>query len=604
MVLSKKISMPDEMRQIVSRYSRPFIAVALLSVLLNILVLGGSVYMMLVYDSVLPSHSLSTLSGLFLMLVVVYAFQGIFDFLRMRILGHIANSFDKALSHRIQRAMGDAALVGGQVSDDGLAPMRDLESIRSFLSGKGPTTLIDLPWIAFFIGILMLLHPWLGIAALLGGILLVGLTVVANRLTKEPTARLASLSATRNAQTEMHIRQIETLSALGMRDRMLDRWQQINTRYLAENRQLGSQVGILGSVSQMGRMLLQSVILTIGAVLVIEGDASGGVIFAASLLSARALAPVDQAIANWRQLASARLGWVRLCALIENVPPHCSPQTLLPTPCRDLEVQQLFVSPPGSQRRTLAGVTFKLKAGDGLGIIGPSAAGKSTLVRAILGLWKADHGDVRLDSATLDQWPQDISGKFVGYLPQTIDLIDGTIAENISRFTASPSSEDVISAAQAAGVHDMIVRLPESYDTRVGRAGLQLSGGQQQRIALARALYGDPFLIVLDEPNSNLDTEGDAALERAITTARMRGAIVVVVSHRPSILANLNLTLVLRDGKVEAFGRREDILRRASAAQNPSSPQLQKEGDAKQLGTPSSRRNGGASITPNRESAA
>lgn len=604
MVLSKNISMPDEMRVIVSRYRRPFTAVALLSALLNVLVLGGSGYMMLVYDSVLPSHSLSTLSGLFVMLVVVYAFQGTFDFLRMRILGHIANSFDKALSHRIQRAMGDSALAGRPIADDGLAPMRDLESIRSFLSGKGPSTLIDLPWIAFFIAILMLLHPWLGIAALLGGALLVGLTLVANRITKEPTTRLAALSAARNAQSEMQIRQIETLSALGMRDRMLDRWQQINMRYLVENRRLGSQVGILGSISQMGRMLLQSIILTIGAVLVIKGDASGGVIFASSLLSARALAPVDQAIANWRQLASARLGWMRLCALIENVPPHRAPQTLLPAPCSDLEVQQLFVTPPGSTRRTLVGVSFSLKAGDGLGIIGPSAAGKSTLVRAMLGLWQADHGDVRLDGATLDQWPGEFAGTFVGYLPQTIDLIDGTIAENISRFAAAPSSEAVVSAAQAAGVHDMIVRLPESYETRVGRAGIQLSGGQQQRIALARALYGDPFLVVLDEPNSNLDTEGDAALERAITRARMRGAIVVVVSHRPSILANLNLTLVLRDGKAEAFGRREDILRRALTTKTSSAPPLQNDIAAPGSAITGSSRSRTGTTIPDRESAA
>lgn len=565
MLRSHKLSMPDEMRRIVSRYRGPFLTVVLLSALLNVLVLGGSIYMMLVYDSVLPSHSVATLFGLLVMLVVVYAFQGGFDFLRARILSHIANSFDKALSHRVQRAIGDSTLNGTQPPGDGLGPMRDLESIRSFLSGKGPATLIDLPWIAFFIGILMLLHPWIGLTALIGGALLVGLTVVANRVTREPTARLAALSAARNAQTELQLRHVETLTAMGMRDRMLDRWEQTNRAYLAEHRALGRWVGLLGGASQIGRMLLQSLILTVGALLVIDGRASGGVIFASSMLSARALAPVDQAIANWRQFAAARLGWRNLCTLLSAVPPARSAQTVLPAPQRELQVQQLFVSPPGSGRHTVKGLEFQLEAGDGLGIIGPSAAGKSSLVRALLGLWKPDHGTVRLDGATLDQWPNDLLGASIGYLPQTIDLFSGTIAENISRFASNPSSEAIIAAAEAAGVHDMIVRLPDGYDTRVGVAGEQLSGGQQQRIALARALYGDPFLLLLDEPNSNLDAQGDAALGRAIVAARLRGAIVVIVSHRPSALSNVNLMLFMRDGRMEAFGQREDVLRRVTA---------------------------------------
>lgn len=565
MLRSQKMNTPEELRQIVRRYRGSFLTVALISGLLNMLVLGGSIYMMLVYDSVLPSHSIPTLFGLLGMLVIVYAFQGVFDYTRSSLLGHIANSFDRALSHRIQRAMGDNALRGMQPSNDGLSPMRDLESIRHFVSSRGLTTLIDLPWIPFFIGILMLLHPWIGLTALVGGALLVSLTIVANRVTRGPTARIAALSAQRNAQTELQIRRAETLTALGMRGRMLARWEQTNRHYLAEHRMLARWVGTLGGVSHIGRTLLQSIILTVGAMLVIDGKASGGVIFASSILTARALAPVDQAIANWRQLAAARLGWNRLCELLATTPQPQENATRLPAPQLMLQVGQLFVTPPGGTERTVKGVDFSLKAGDGLAIIGPSAAGKSSLVRALLGLWKADHGDVRLDGATIDQWPMDRLGAAIGYLPQSVDLFTGTIAENISRFAESPASETVIAAAQAAGVHDMIVRLPQGYETQVGVGGAQLSGGQQQRIALARALYGDPFLLLLDEPNSNLDADGDMALERAVAAARLRGAIVILVSHRPTALANANLMLFMRDGKQEAFGPRDDVLRRVTA---------------------------------------
>ncbi|MBH1992422.1 MAG: type I secretion system permease/ATPase [Sphingomonadaceae bacterium] len=566
---------PEELRQIVRRYRGSFLTVAVISGLLNMLVLGGSIYMMLVYDSVLPSHSIPTLFGLLGMLVIVYAFQGVFDYTRSSLLGHIANSFDRALSHRVQRAMGDNALSGMQPTHDGLGPMRDLESIRTFVSSRGLTTLIDLPWIPFFIGILMLLHPWIGVTALVGGALLVSLTIVANRVTRGPTARIAALSAQRNAQTELQIRRAETLTALGMRERMLARWEQTNRRYLAEHRMLARWVGTLGGVSHIGRTLLQSIILTVGAMLVIDGKASGGVIFASSILTARALAPVDQAIANWRQLAAARLGWSRLCELLSATPQPQDNAIRLPAPQMMLQVSQLFVTPPGASDRTVRGVDFSLKAGDGLAIIGPSAAGKSSLVRALLGLWKADHGDVRLDGATIDQWPMDRLGAAIGYLPQSVDLFNGTIAENISRFADAPASEDIIAAAEAAGVHDMIVRLPLGYETPVGVGGAQLSGGQQQRIALARALYGDPFLLLLDEPNSNLDADGDLALERAVAAARLRGAIVILVSHRPTALANANLMLFMRDGKQEAFGPRDEVLRRVTARKVDIEPRVE-----------------------------
>lgn len=581
MFFNGKRPIPEEMRRIVRRYHGPLMVVALLSALLNILILGGSIYMMLVYDSVLPSRSIPTLVGLMAMLLLVYAFQTGFDLMRGHILAHIGNSFDRALAHRVQRAMSDRALHAIQGTDDGLTPMRDLESIRSFLAGRGPTTLLDLPWILFFAVILTLLHPLLGVAALVGGALLVGLTVITNRVTHAPMARLATFSAIRNAQTETQMRHVETLTALGMRDRMLMRWERTNGEYLAAHRTLAAWLGTLGGLSRTGRILLQSIILTIGAWLVIRDEASGGIIFASSLLSARALAPVDQAIANWRSLAAARLGWMRLCNLLAQVPPPPGIRTQLPAPNRDLIVQQIAVVPPGSSRATVQGVDFRLKAGDGLAIIGPSAAGKSSLARAIVGIWRPARGAVRLDGATIDQWAPDTLGRSIGYLPQTVDLFTGTVAENISRFADVPDPDAIIAAARTAGVHDMIVRLAQGYDTPVGADGRHLSGGQQQRIALARALYGDPFLLLLDEPNSNLDAEGDAALEQAVSSVRLRGGIVILISHRPSALARVNMALFLRDGRMEAFGKRDDVLRRVTVrpaeeapAEAPASPIL------------------------------
>lgn len=567
--MASAVQVPEEIRGIVRRYRRAFMTVALLSAILNILVLSGSMYMMLVYDSVLPSHSLPSLFGLLILLIVVYAFQGVFDAMRSRILADVGAGFDRAMTRRVQRAMTDAAVFGGRSAGDGLAPMRDLESVRSFLSGSGPSTLIDLPWIAFFMIILLLLHVWLGVTALIGGALLVTLTLITDRVTKKPTERLSMVSAYRNAQAESNLRHAEMLTAMGMRERMLDRWQHINAYYLSAQQGIGRSVTTLGGISKIGRMLLQSVILTVGAILVIDGKASGGVIFASSILSARALAPVDQAIANWRGFASARLGWRRLCDLLNRIPPEPDMQMMLPKPTSELRVEQLVIAPPGTQRVTVQGVDFSLKAGDALAIIGPSAAGKSSLGRALIGVWRPVRGAVRLDGAALDQWPGDTLGQSIGYLPQTVELLEGSVAENIARFEPEPKSEDIIAAATAAGVHEMIVGLPQGYETPVGNDGRNLSVGQQQRIALARALYGQPFLVLLDEPNSNLDADGDAALEKAIASVRERGGIAIVIAHRPSALSNVNLVLVLRDGRVEVMGPRDEVLRKVMSRPVP-----------------------------------
>lgn len=569
---------PDELRDIVYRYRSAFVTIGLISALLNVLVLGGSFYTLLVYDSVLPSRSIATLFGLLAMLALVYAFQFAFETMRSRNLSDLAESFDRALSLRVQRLIGDNVLRGTPATGDGLSAMRDLESIRSFLTGPGPSTLIDLPWIVFFIIVLSLFHIWLGVTALIGGALLIALAFLTNRAVSKPTRQVAAIAGYRNAQAASNLRHVETLTALGMRDRMLDRWAAINERYAAEQRTVAGAVATLGGIGRMGRMLLQAVILSVGAWLVIEDRVTGGAIFASSMLAARALAPIDQAIAQWRSLSAARLGWQRLCCLLAAAPPRTVCEVMLPTPRQRLEVRELFILAPGTQRATLQGIDFELEAGDALAIIGPSAAGKSTLARAIVGAWQPTRGSVRLDGASVDQWPTTELGAHIGYLPQEVELFDGTIADNIARFDPDWSSEAVIAAARAAGVHDMIVAMPRGYETLVGHDGANLSMGQRQRIALARALYGDPFLLMLDEANSSLDAEGDAALEAAIAGARARGAIVVTIAHRPSALSAVNKVLFLRNGRMQAFGPRDEVLRHITAPQAPAS-----DGEARDL---------------------
>lgn len=544
----------------VKRFKSVFMMVAVVSAVLNVLLLGGSIYMMMVYDSVLPSHSVPTLVGLFAIVTLVYLFQAFFDNLRSGMLADVADGLDLALSRRIQALISQMALNGQRSPGDGLGPMRDLDKVRSFISSTGLSTIIDMPWILFFLAVLFLLHVWLGVTTLIGAIVLFSLTLVTNRLTREPVERIHRLSAYRNSAAETNARHVELLTALGMRARMEARWAALNDRYIAESNRVGRAINALGGLSKILRMLLQSIILTVGALLVIDGKASGGVIFASSILSGRALAPVDQAIANWRNLVNARQGWQRLGEMFDRVPPAPVIGTRLPAPRRRLDVEDLSVGPPGLPVFTMQGVRFQLEAGDAVGVIGPSGAGKSTLGRALIGLWRPGRGSVRLDGATLDQWSAEDRGGWIGYLPQMVELLDGTVAENIARFDPDATSEAIVAAAKAAAAHELIISLPQGYDTRVGYEGQQLSAGQRQRIGLARALFGDPFLVLLDEPNSHLDGTGEAALASAIAAVRARGGIVIVIAHRQTIFAEVSHILCLRNGRMDRFGPRDALL--------------------------------------------
>ncbi|KPF91035.1 hypothetical protein IP81_12560 [Novosphingobium sp. AAP83] len=560
-----------ELWDAVTAYKRIFIAVFVASAVLNVLLLGGSLYMMLVYDSVLPSRSTPTLFGLLILLGAVYLFQGYFEAMRAGMLADVANALDRRLSRRVQDAISQLRLHGNRSLGDGLIPMRDLEQIRAFLSG-GIATLIDLPWIIFFIAVLFALHFWLGVTTLIGAGIIFSLTILTNRTMNQPSAQVAQLAARRNSAADANLRHVELLAALGMRERMQERFEAINQRYTATQNALNRTATAFTGLSKILRLALQSIILTVGALLVINDQASGGVIFAASILSGRALAPVDQAIGNWKNMIAARNGWQRLTELLAKVPANSGVATTLPPPVGRLEVEALFVGAPGSQVPIVNGARFALKAGDACGVIGPSGAGKSTLGKALVGIWPALRGHVRLDGGALDQWSESARGPFLGYLPQSVELLEGTVAENISRFDSRRNSDPqsvsaaVIAAARYAGVHDLVTHLPQGYDTPVGPGGDTLPGGQRQRIGLARALYGDPFLIVLDEPNSNLDTEGDEALEHAVMAIRKRGGIAVIVSHRPSIMQHTTHAMIMRDGQIAAFGPTLEVLAKLAPA--------------------------------------
>ncbi|MBV9533280.1 MAG: type I secretion system permease/ATPase [Bradyrhizobium sp.] len=535
-----------------------FVGAGIMSCIINLLYLTGSMFMLEVYDRVLPSGSVPTLIALMVLAGGLYIAQGILDLIRGRLLGRIGTALDEALNARVFETVVKLPLLIG-ARNEGLQPLRDLDNVRSFLSGMGPGALFDLPWLPLYLGICFAFHVLIGITALIGAIILVTLTLITEYLSRRPAREAMGLASRRNDLAASSRRNVEVLVAMGMVGRVSKAWHEANAKYLAGNQRASDVIGGLSAAAKVLRMMLQSAVLAVGAYLVIHQKATAGIIIAGSILSARALAPVDLAIAHWRSFVAARQSWQRLNKLLWQLP-ATAPPTLLQNPAARLSVEGLSVVAPGDQKVIVHEVTFALRAGNGLGIIGPSGSGKSSLVRALVGVWPPLRGKVRLDGAALDQWSSDVLGRHVGYLPQDVELFGGTVAQNICRFDPEATSDGIIAAAKQAGVHDVAVKMREGYNTQVGEQGTALSAGQAQRVALARALYGDPFLIVLDEPNSNLDAEGDEALTRAIRAARERGAIVVVVAHRPVGIEGVDQILVLKDGRMQAFGPKETVL--------------------------------------------
>jgi PrtD family type I secretion system ABC transporter len=539
--------------------------------------LTGSFFMLQVYDRVLPSRSVPTLVGLAILAAALFMFLAAIDSTRARLMARIGNYLDGALSGRAYQAGLRISIVD---SASGSLPSRDLDQIRSFLQSPGPVAFFDLPWVPVYAAVCFLFHPWVGYAVLLGAVLVTIPTLCTEITVRSAGKHIQEIGLKRQSLAEASRRNSEVILAAGMTSALTDRWMALNARFTAEQQRTSDVVGGFGALTKALRMALQSGVLGLGAYLVIQGESTAGIIIASSIIAARALAPVEQTIAHWKHFVAARQSFARVSRHLAMVPPDAR-HTTLPRPRKSVAVEGVTVTPPRGQRPVVAEVTFRLNAGQALGIIGPSASGKSSLVRALVGVWPTTAGRVRIDEVSVDQWTPEMRGRHLGYLPQDVELFAGTVAENICRFESEPDDDAIIAAAQAASVHEMILHLPQGYETEIGENGAALSAGQSQRIALARALYKGPFIVVLDEPNSNLDQEGDAALTRAILGVRARAGIVIVVAHRPSALAAVDHVLVLAKGRAQAFGPKDSVFGKVASLPTAAPKPVRLAGEAR-----------------------
>ena len=546
------------------------VAVFLFSALINILYLTGSIFMLQVYDRVIPSRNLPTLAGLCILAAGLYGGQALLDIIRARVFVRLAHAFDRSVSPQIFDATLALPLGAPRVGD-GLQAIRDVGAIRGFLASGGPAVLMDLPWLPLFLAICFLFHFLIGLTATVGAVILLCIAVAGEMLTRNPVKQATLYNARQLSWAGAGQRNAEMLAAMGMVTEARRRWLSLEEKQIVFHSRIADITGEFSALSKALRYMLQSAVLAVGAYLVVNQQATGGIIIASSIVTARALAPVELVISQWKSAIAARQSWARLKALAKVLPPQ-GERLVLPPPSRFLIVDNLSVRAPGSQKLTVSGAKFTLKAGEAVGVIGLSGSGKSTLARALAGVWTAAQGAVRLDGAQIDQWDRERLGRHIGYLPQEAELFSGTIAENIGRLASPIESSAILQAAKAAGVHEMILDFENGYESQVGDSGALLSSGQRQRIALARALYKEPFLVILDEPNSNLDQEGDAALTEAIRGVKARGGIVVVVSHRPSVISAVDYVLMMREGRMQTFGPKEEVLGRVLTKPPAQSP--------------------------------
>ena len=529
-----------------------------MSGIINILALTGAFYMLQIYDRALTSGSISTLVAISVLALGLYCFQGMFDTIRSQILVRIGARLDRRVAPLAHRVAIDMPRFGFSTAES-LERGRDVDTVRGFLGSQGPVALLDLPWMPLFLLFVYILHPYLGALVFLGGFILAMLAIITELKTSKLSSAMQQAAVTRNTIADSNARNAEILKAMGFAGRAVARFNRANDDHLELQTRTNDVSGTFGAVSRVLRMVLQSAVLGLGALLTIQGELSAGAIIAASVASARALAPIDLAIGNWKNVVAARTAFARLKETVMALAETDEPMEL-PSPSSSLKVENITVAAPDSGQVLLSELSFELKAGQAIGIIGPSGGGKTTLLRALTGIWPVLRGSVRLDDAELSQWQDEALGQFIGYLPQEVALLNGTIEENISRFQETPDSHAVVEAAMAASVHEMIVRLPNGYRTQLGSLGASLSGGQRQRIGLARALFGNPFIVVLDEPNSNLDAEGEAALTAAIQGVKQRGGVAVVAAHRPSALAAVDLVAVIQNGRLAAFGPKDEVI--------------------------------------------
>ncbi|MFO1207841.1 MAG: type I secretion system permease/ATPase [Amaricoccus sp.] len=536
-----------------------FWAVGIFSTVVNLLMLTSSLYMLQVYDRVIPSRSVETLIALTVLVASLFAIMGVLDYVRGRVAARIGATFQSRLDSRVFNAAMRRSILSSERSKPSSA-LKDLEAVQKLASSPVLFAVFDMPWAPFFIFLIYSFHPYLGNLAVAGGLLLILATVLNQRLTRRPELEANAATLQGDAFAETIRQQGEMIQALGMRGAVLDRWQKLRNRALDAQVSSSDRVSQFSTTTKTFRYFLQSAMLGLGAYVVLKGEMSAGAMIAGSILLGRALSPVEQAIAGWPMVIRARQGWTNLKTLLEQTPEQADP-TALPRPRAYVDVNQLTVVPPEQQKASLRLLDFRLKPGQALGVIGASASGKSTLARVLTGIWRPAAGSVRLDGAALGQYDPDVLGSYIGYLPQDVVLFDGTVAENIARLQAEPNPAKVVAAAKKAGAHEMILDLPQGYDTPVFAGGSRLSGGQKQRIGLARAFYGDPVMLVLDEPNSNLDAAGQDALNEAIRQAKAEEKVVVIMAHRPAGIAECDTILIIDGGAAKAFGPRDEVLK-------------------------------------------
>jgi ATP-binding cassette subfamily C exporter for protease/lipase len=538
-------------------YRRVFWALALFSGVINLLVLVPSLYMMQVYDRVLTSRNETTLFMLTLIALGLFFFSGLIEWVRGQVMIRMSAGLDDALGERIFDAAFARSL--REHNANPAQVLSDLATLRQLITGQGLIALLDAPWLPIFLLVAFIFHPWFGVLTLVLALILIGLALWGELATRTRLGEANRLGVQSAAYVNSTLQNAEVIQALGMLGPLRDRWSLMQRRIIASQAHASDRSARITSATRFVRISGQSLSLGLGALLVLEGQLSAGMMIAMSLLLGRALAPVEIAIGSWKQFTSGRQSYQRLSQLLHQHPrqPLRMP---LPPPSGALRLEQLYAGPPGATQPSLRGINLALKKGEVLAVIGASASGKSTLARAMVGVWPPMGGSVRLDDAEISQWTHDALGPYLGYLPQDIELFDGSVADNIARF-GEQDAEKIIAASRHAGIHEMILRFPKGYDTPLGPGGLGLSGGQKQRLGLARALYGNPSLIVLDEPNSNLDEAGELALIQAISTLKTAGSTVVLITHRPSVLAVADYILLLKDGTQQAFGLRDAVLK-------------------------------------------
>ncbi|BET98223.1 type I secretion system permease/ATPase [Xenorhabdus taiwanensis] len=574
----------DEITEVIRARSKVFWTIGVFTAFINLLMLVPSIYMLQVYDRVLPSSNEITLLMLTLITLGMFAMMGGLEYIRSQVVIRIGSQFDMCLNQRVYTASYESNLKNG--STDAGQMLNDLATIRQFLTGNALFAFFDAPWFPVYLCVIFLFSPYLGLLALLGAIILIVLAVLNQWLSQTPLAEASHLSLRSANLASTNLRNAEVIEALGMLPALRHRWFGLHQRFLNFQRIASERSAAITALTKTIRMALQSLILGLGGWLAIEGNITPGMMIAGSILMGRALSPIEQLIQAWKSWSAARLSWQRLDKLLKAQPERKSGMSL-PAPKGVLLMEKVSAMPPSktralqtSQNRSspnnqyvLQDINFALNSGDVLGVIGPSASGKSTLARLLVGVWPAQEGVVRLDDADIYQWNKDELGAFIGYLPQDIELFGGTIAENIARFN-DVETEKVIEAAKKAGVHELVLNLERGYDTVIGAGGIGLSGGQKQRIGLARALYGNPSLVVLDEPNSNLDDIGEKALSHAIAQLREQGKTVIVITHRPSLLSQTTKILLLVQGKMKMFGPSQQVMAALSQSQSSSQSQL------------------------------